>query len=428
MQKIACVFSFQESSWLSCQKIVFNLHKAYEVLPNVELRNFNLGIHSLTENIMEICTGIQDMDPDTIVFMDHRPHPLNLLRAVLPLCTKKKPRIIFHVFGDFTLYYKEWSRLAELLKGFPVTFIVASERQKLLIDRFLTPHHVSYVVPFPVRTEDFYFDSKERDRQRDAWGMDDRDLVLTFSGRISRQKRIHLLLPIFHEALQRETDKRLHLFIYGLPDHIGDTFLNIWDNENEYFRKVDRIYKEFPSLTRDRIHFMGGIPNRELNSVYAGSDYLINLSVHNDEDYGMSVAEAQMTGLPSILTDWGGLSSFYQPQLPEATKYIEVKIGKMAKIFSKAKVIETIDETVKASKAVDRELLMNCARERFSIAASAKKLGDILEMNQESFVSFSDFHSMITKRMILDKPVYLTKFQTIHPIYRKIYSAYVRNP
>lgn len=427
MRKIACVFSFKESSWVSCQKIVRNLHRSYDGVPGLDIRNFHYGTDTLEADIMELTTELHDYQPDAISILDHRPHPYHFLKYLIPKFTGKKPHIIFHVFGDFTLYYSDWHTLAKLLTGFPVTFVVASHRQKLLIDAFLPAGNRSVVMPFPVDPGEFYFDEKLRNQQREAWELGETDLAFTFTGRLSRQKRIHQLLPIFHRAVQNEGPRKLYLFLYGLPDHVGDTFLSIWDNENEYFRKIDRIYRALPLETQKRIRFMGSVSNRDLLPVYAGSDSLVNLSVHNDEDFGMSVAEAQLAGLPAILTDWGGLASFHHPDLPEATRFIDVRIGKMAKVFSKDQVTSTIGEFSR-SPGIDRRELSRLAGKRFSIEAGTPTVTEILNNGGTPFTGFSEFHALVTNRMQLQKPVYLTKYQTIHPIYRRIYSAYVRNP
>lgn len=428
MHKIACVFSFRESTWISCQKIVFNLHQAYEQIPGVKILNFDYGLESWSGEINTLVNGIYDAQPDAIVIMDHKPHPVHFLKLLLPKYEgRPKPLIIFHVFGDFTLHYASWSELGKMLAGFPVEFIVASERQKILIDKLIALPNTSHVCPFPVKPEDFSFKKEERITQRKAWGVDDKEIVFTFTGRISRQKRTHLLLKAFDEALRREETTNARLYIYGQADHVGDRFLGIWETENEYFRKIHRQYVELPESTRSRIHFMGNVPNSELRAVYAGADYLVNLSVHNDEDYGMSVAEAQMTGLPAILTDWGGLASFEHTELPEATHFLKVSLGQKSKIISTAETIDALAHAMKAPGFEKREKLIELADKKFSVEAAKKRLMWILGQKTVPFNSFSDLHTSIMRRELLEKSFYLTKEQKISNTYRKLYSSYVRN-
>lgn len=426
MRKIACVFSFSESTWVSCQKIVFNLHRAYEKLPGVELKNFNYGNDTTGPDIENISALLEDYSPDEIVILDHKPHPLRLFKS-LEWLKEKKPRITFHVFGDFTLYYRDWNSLSKLLTGLPVGFIVASERQKRLIDLFLPDGQGSKVCPFPVRADEFFYSPEERKLQRKAWGVSDDELVFVFTGRISRQKRTHLLLNAVDEVL-RKTGAKARLYVYGSADHVGDNFLNVWENENEYFRRIHRQWKALPDSSRQRIRLMGPVPNSELRAVYAGADYLLNLSVHNDEDYGMSVAEAQMCGLPAILTDWGGLASFEVPGMPGATRFIPVRIGERSKLISRAVLLKTLEEVLSPSPRPDRKKLEAEARKRFSVEAASAILKKIRAEAPPVFQEFSEFHQDIALRMEHSRPVYLTRTQAVHPIYRKLYSSYVRNP
>ncbi len=429
MLKIACVFSFRESSWISCQKIVFNLHKAYDKISGIQLLNFDYGMETWSGAIYTLVNDIYESNPDAIVIMDHKPHPFHFLKFLLPkYAGKPKPLIIFHVFGDFTLYYSYWTKLGSLLEGFPVQFIVASERQKHLIDKLLSPPMSSFVCPFPVREDDFSFIPQERTQQRKTWGVSENEIVFTFTGRISRQKRIHLLLKAFHEVLSRENRPACRLYIYGHADHVGDNFLDIWENENEYFRKIHRQLMDLPESTRERIHFMGNVPNSELRSVYAGADYLVNLSVHNDEDYGMSVAEAQMSGLPSILTDWGGLASFEHPELPEATGYLNVKIGLKSKMISFEETVNALTTALKSPQKVDRDKLTQLARKKFSVNAATDRMKWILGQKTVPFVSFQEVMGTIARRELLEQPVFITKERKISNLYRKLYSSYVRNP
>lgn len=169
---------------------------------------------------------------------------------------------------------------------------------------------------------------------------------------------------------------------------------------------------------------MGSVPNQELKSVYQGADYLVNLSVHNDEDFGMSVAEAQCSGLPSILTAWGGLASFKHPDLPEATRFVPVRIGKKNKVLLYPKIIEFMEESLK-SRFNEREELSQLAINRFGIEAAHKILESILKKTPREFNSFSEtFHEALHHTNFSHTP-YLTPAREINQLYRKLYSSYV---
>lgn len=94
MQKIAGLFSLKIPSWVSCQKIVFNLHKSYNQNDDCELFNFNFAMESTAEDNLRTVNDIISLNPDVIIFMDHRPHCVKNLSQLLKVL-KIKPKIIF---------------------------------------------------------------------------------------------------------------------------------------------------------------------------------------------------------------------------------------------------------------------------------------------------------------------------------------------
>lgn len=427
MQKVACLFSFKLSNWISCQKIVFNLHKAYQLDKNLELLNFNYSVDQLPYEWAQTAEEIAAQNPDVIVVLDHKPHPLSILQQVFQLMGKK-PRIIFHVFGDFTLYYSSWDKLAVLLEGYPVDFIVASDRQKHLIDKFLPQDVRCSVCPFPVDKSEFFYNPSLRTLQRKEWGLKDDDIAFVFTGRLSRQKRIHSLLKLFAEALEFTKSQKAHLYLYGSPDHLGDPFVGKWDTESEYFRKINRIYRSLPKNIQERIHFLGNVPNSELKGVYQGADMLVNLSVHNDEDYGMSVAEAQCSGLPAILTDWGGLAGFNHPELPEATQYIDVVLGTKNKIMDSRAVVDALVTRINSKHFEKRKELSELAHMKFGVQKAAEIIKENLTQKPANFTAFSSFFQAVLEKTIFSATPYLNeRTRELNNNYRKIYSSYVRN-
>jgi len=415
------------SSWVSCQKIVFNLHKSYALNKDLELLNFNYSVDQTALEILQSAQAVVAANPDVIVILDHKPHPLAILQLILPKLENKKPRIVFHVFGDFTLYYAHWDKLGKLLRGYQVDFIVASDRQKHLIDKFMPQNVRAYVCPFPVDKSEFSFNESVRKLQRKEWGLSDKDMAFVFTGRLSRQKRTHTLLKSFSDFIEKTKTDHAHLFIYGASDSIGDQFIGKWEVEGEYFRKISRVYKSLPEHIQEKIHFMGSVPNAELKGVYQGADMLVNLSVHNDEDYGMSVAEAQCSGLPAILTDWGGLASFHHDEMPEATRYIPVVIGKRSKLIHYQSVVSAFEQAVKKGHFKNRKEISDLALGKFGVEAGYKIVTKILNHEPEAFSSFSPFFSKVLTQFLFTSTPYITDTKNINKLYREIYTSYVRN-
>lgn len=427
MQKVACIFSFKMSSWVSCQKIVFNLHKSYQLNKDLELLNFNYSVDQNSLEVLQTAQAIEAAQPDTIIILDHKPHPLNLFQLLQNYLKTKKPRIIVHVFGDFTLYYAHWDKLGKLVEGLQVDFIVASHRQKDLLDKFLPENNKAHVCPFPVDKHEFSYIPSLRKLQRKEWGISDKDYVFTFTGRLSRQKRIHTVLRAFHDFLQETDAKNAHLFLYGATDHIGDQFVGKWEIEGEYFRKINKIYRSLPEETQNKIHFMGAVPNVELKAIYQGADMLLNVSVHNDEDYGMSVAEAQCSGLPAIITDWGGLASFYNKDQPYAISLIPVKIGQTSKLIHYKSSVKAMVEAWKRDKSENRKAISEAALGRYSVEKCHEILTDVIDQKGEPFTKFSPFFKKVVKQYLFRSTPYIDDYKNINKLYREIYSSYVRN-
>ena len=429
MQKIACIFSFQESNWVSCQKIVFNLHKSYQACQDVELSNFNFPHkHGMQSSLDKLAQDIFNYAPDVLAIIDHKPHPIILIQSLNSLYAgSKKPKIIFHLFGDFTIFYSQWEKLGPLLEGYPVEFVVASERQKILIDKMFLDNSCT-ICPFPVDPKDFYPDQALRKKQRQDWNLADEDVAFLFTGRLSRQKRIKTLITSF--ASEFKDDSRAHLFLYGNQDNIGDLFLGIADLEGEYFRVFYNAYKSLPQVIQKRIHFMGQVPNSELLKVYQGADIFINLSVHNDEDYGMSVAEAQFVGLSVGLTDWGGLASFHHAGLPDSTSFIPVKIGKRSKQVSVAGAKHTMRNFYLNPQTEMRAAISSAANQKFGLSKATTIIEKILAKDSAHFNGFTPLfkRAALANLMSSASPMYVNNDLTLNQLYRDIYSSYVRNP
>jgi glycosyltransferase involved in cell wall biosynthesis len=428
MQKIACIFSYKESNWVSCQKIVFNLHKSYQACAGSEIQNFNLPHVAITTNeLNELAKSIVDYGPDVISIMDHKPHPLQLIQTLSPLYqNKKKPKIIFHIFGDFSINYNNWEKLGPLLEGFTVEFLVASDRQKILVDKMLL-NNKTIVCPFPVDHNEFFPDQELRKKQRKEWNVSEKDVVFIFTGRLSRQKRIKTLITSFGSEFK--DDPNTHLYFYGSQDNIGDPFLGIVDLEGEYFRIFYNAYKALDPEIQKRIHFMGSVPNADLLKVYQGADVFMNLSVHNDEDYGMSVAEAQFVGLPVGLTDWGGLASFHHHELPQATSFIPVKIGKTTKRISIVAVKKALRTFMKNPQHKIRPEISQAAKKKFGVEKVTKILHEVLVKQSPAFEGYTPlfYRASIANQIANTDPMYVTSTFTLNQLYRDIYSSYVRN-
>jgi len=106
--------------------------------------------------------------------------------------------------------------------------------------------------------------------------------VLVYTGRISRDKDLDLLIGAFRRVLEEYPHVSLKM--------VGD---------GPY---LDELREKCSDLAH--VKFLGRIPNKELPELYSSSDIFVFPS--DSDTFGMSVLEAQACGLPAVVSSVGG--------------------------------------------------------------------------------------------------------------------------
>lgn len=106
--------------------------------------------------------------------------------------------------------------------------------------------------------------------------------ILLFTGRISRDKNLDLILEIAKELNNRNFPVNILL--------VGD---------GPYYKEIQEIAKNI-----NNVHFTGALKREDLPVYYSGSDLLIFPS--ETDTFGMTVLEAQSCGLVSLVSKIGG--------------------------------------------------------------------------------------------------------------------------
>lgn len=432
---IALVYSHVKSSWVSCQTITPNLISAYESLTIVqEFKHFDYNGNLSDFGTLKIAREIFEFCPDKIIIADHTPHPYLLIRFLSSIYeenkTQKFPELIIHIYGDFTLYPKEWLRTEVFLKNYLVKLVCASDRQANLIEKFVPSNSKNILkCSFPVDISKYYFDYESRDSLRELNQISEDDIIFLYTGRLSFQKNILELISYFSTLFPLIT-QRVKLYIAGPFDEVGAPFIGYTGNGKELYemacmKAIERVNIELGR--NDAISYLGNLEQEDLQKIYNASDIYISLSGHNDEDYGMSPAEALCTGLPAVLSNWGGYASFKHPFENNECHLVATKIGDGKIEINRADLLNTlmctIDRVVELRKK--RAELEKINRSFLSIQSSKEIIEQILLIPGNQFEGFSDLFVEFENALLAPvSPLGTIQF-FYSSLYKRIYNSYV---
>ena len=135
---------------------------------------------------------------------------------------------------------------------------------------------------------------------------------LLFVGRLSPEKGLHVLLDAFREVAASHPNARLDLV--GPSDIAPRQFVDPF-NEDPLFGPLGDFYRHpasylaalkerVPSSLRDRVRFLGPVPNAQLPVLYRSADVFVFPSLWH-EPFGMPLVEAMAMGLPVVATNGG---------------------------------------------------------------------------------------------------------------------------
>lgn len=390
MKKWAAIYSTKKSSWVSCQVITPNIIETYEAEYGSDcMEAFHFGDNNTKMETYNLLNGIANLMPERILFLDHRPHPISLIKRIYDIYEGQNlPELVFHLYGDFTLFTKEWIESTTILKQFPVKFIVASERQRQLVNKFIiNPEGLVFYMPFPVRKDQYYYHKGIRDKTRGELGFQEDEKYFLYTGRLSAQKNINQLVKTFGEY-KKLFGSKAKLIIAGQFDNLGQPFFGNYFPPNYSYLSFENIVKKLPESIRDSISYIGSLTSGELLKYYNACDIFISLSLHNDEDYGMSPAEALLCGMPMVLSSWGGYASFDVPG--SKVKLIDIEMeNSFFKVPSKAILKSLIEFGNLSISHEERQKISDSGVANFSVEGNRNRIKEIMEAPAWEFTGWS---------------------------------------
>ncbi len=436
MKRLLIIRSSRQSFWGSCRVISPNLQNSYQLLasPECEIKFFDISDLFLKDDalkdgnyITDLAQTLRDYNPTEIIFTDHRPHPYEILIFLsmhYPL--KDLPPLVFHLYGDFTFFAQSWALIGEKLKGHKIKLIVASESQYKLVKNFSNSEVNIETFIFPVDEKDYYYDHDERLETRRQFQIRDYEQVILYSGRISLQKNVDILISEYAEIFKNSVFPT-KLWIVGAFDDHGANFQGVVNYEGFMYAKIHQLLESLPKEIASSIRLWGLQPKETLRKLKNAADMFMSLSLYHDEDFGMSPAEALSCGLPTLLTDWGGYSSFTSKRwfcnlIPvELTKYgHQLKVSKMQEFFEMFNLafINQHDRT-KWSQEFLKE---------FSIRSSSQKLKAILDKDYLEFQGFNwnlAYYSNVYWTLLHGRQLSIHLNPSSDNFYAQIYQHYI---
>lgn len=319
--KLLIIRSNEELVWNSCRSISKNLQEAYACLGDASIEWFDLNVAQFlnpqedsVRSLALLAKRIKIFAPDRIIFLDHLPLPPTILLSLRSfLSLSSLPPIIVHIYGDFTYFAYEWSYFLDFASGVRFLFLAASESQCRLLRYFLSSKVDIKKCYFPV-ADDCTFSPELRNQFRQEVGVKDDDFVLIYAGRLNLQKNVDLLIKEFANHLRAHPDRNIYLLIAGGIDDSGANVFGIKTHEGYLYSKLSSLVDSLNANIKSRIRMLGSLSKKDLRRALSASDLFASFSLFHDEDFGMSPAEALISGLPCVLTDWGGYSSFVPPE------------------------------------------------------------------------------------------------------------------
>jgi glycosyltransferase involved in cell wall biosynthesis len=146
------------------------------------------------------------------------------------------------------------------------------------------------------------FDEAARRALKAKLGFGEREKILLYSGRLTLEKNVHTLLRVFSVLRRLVPESRLLL----VGDEYNDPFPEFGIFTVGIGRTLERTAEQL-GIPEERVSFLGRRNTDELCGLYNVADVLVNMTLHHDENFGLSQVEAMGCGTPVVGTNWGGL-------------------------------------------------------------------------------------------------------------------------
>lgn len=180
--------------------------------------------------------------------------------------------------GDSVIEDMTWKYTLWYYDQLDVIYAPSKNTHDELVSRGIRPEKIK-VYPRGIDTQRFH-PAKRNGILNECYAIDG-GTVLTYVGRISKEKNLTLLVDAFRQLCAKT--ENVHMVIVG---------------DGPYLSEMKEITQGLPC------HFTGYLTGERLPEIYASSDVFVFPST--TDTFGNVVLEAQASGLPVIVTDEGG--------------------------------------------------------------------------------------------------------------------------
>ncbi len=245
--------------------------------------SLKMNIPSLLKSIKVVC----EQEPDEIIIST--PGVVGLLGLLTAKLLNIKSSGIYHT--DFTRQADEVigdELMSNVVEMFTKWFYMALDEIKvptkeyisILKDRGFDSSKMT-IFNRGIESKKFRPDPDAREKICSRYGIGE-GIVMLYTGRIGREKSLGFLASVL-EKLQDEHEN-LHLILAGDGAHMPE------------------IKKQYSGCKN--VVFTGRLDREDLPELYAAADIFVFPSV--TDTFGMSVLEAQSSGVPAVVSDKGG--------------------------------------------------------------------------------------------------------------------------
>lgn len=273
-------------NFIKCSKIGNKLYFYYARIFN-KLLNLNLSLRGNYLN--KILKNLKNKNYDAIIIE-------NDITFVKPIkeISEGKSKIYLHLHNDYlnknTKNYKEVIDNCDGIIGVS-NFI----KNRVLTCKDVNKNSVQVLMNCSdVKRFDIDISNSEIDILRKKYGINKNDVIIMFTGRLSREKGVDYLIKAFKE-IKRDNIK---LMI------VGSTWFGS-ENATEFSTELVDLAKEI----KEKVIFTGYIEPNSINKIYKLSDICVVPSIW-EEPAGLVVIEAMAAGKALLPTNSGGISEY----------------------------------------------------------------------------------------------------------------------